>query len=618
LVSAIGEGSVHISATLGALSGQSTLVVGPPDAADFDVAFIERTPRFDYDAPKNNPAVGDAVTFLGHIKNWGRPAASVDYQWQLDGRAVSSGSLAGLKADSETVVKWPWKWQSGAHRIKLVVDPNRRIAESSEANNQIEDRTDGLSVGFWVEQSVYDFFHAHQRDLKIGSNSWEDWAQRQMSRWNEYSRQAIYPLTPNGVPDRVRIDKIVVVPDGALPLNGGLPSNNPDTRDKSVDLMWGFNIGLLRDGFYANTRKPAPGQSNPFYYEPSLVHELGHARYLIDQYGFDVANNADATQVQIEENGRPVAGTPSMPFVNFNAILYYNQFGGVMSGPFGGNDNPWSPYEAAALNQIAGHRAQCGNQNAPCNIGVFLGDLPARNHFHFVDSSGAPMAGAQISLYQPKSGTGIYGKTFDNTPEARFTTDAQGNIEVGHNPFAPGQMQMIVLRISHGGQVWYRFVEACEFNVEFWRGHKADASYTIELPDAKSAPLLEVRGYEQPISNNDATPSLENHTDFGMAALPTSSAADGATQAAVGTIRVFVLKNRGGMPLKLQAAHINGANAGDFTIVRQIGGALSSETITTLQIQFNPQAIGVRRAVVTIPSENGAPFSFAIQGNGVN
>ena len=34
--------------------------------------------------------------------------------------------------------------------------PDAKVAEASEVNNAVEDRTDGLAVGFWVEQSLYD------------------------------------------------------------------------------------------------------------------------------------------------------------------------------------------------------------------------------------------------------------------------------------------------------------------------------------------------------------------------------------------------------------------------------------------------------------------------------
>ncbi len=456
------------------------------DPTDLNVTLIERTPRYDYDAAKNNPEPGDVVTFHGHIKNWGDTAhASVQYRWQLDDVTVENGTLANVAAGEERVVTRQWTWQAGNHRIKLTVDPNGLIAERSETNNEIEDRTNGIIVGFWVEQSVYDYFHQYQYMLPgVGSNSWQDWGQRQMAKWNELCENAVWPISPQGVLDRVRIDKIVVVADGALPINGGLPTNHPDRDDKTVDMMWGFPATLLDGSMYSN--HTSTSEDNAFYIEKSLVHELGHARYLIDSYGWDVHNTASHHQVQIYEGATYVAGSAYMPFIAWGEVLRYNTSGGVMSGPYGFQ---WSPYEAAALNLIAGQRATCGNYNSPCNIGVFLQDLPQNNHIRFVDQFGHSRAGANVRVFQAESGPGWYGKTIDTAYDLEFTTDTVGYAHMPRNPFTDGLIRhtygiangVMVLRIEHNGQIWYRFVEVSDFNMEYWKGNTDHAYYTIEI-----------------------------------------------------------------------------------------------------------------------------------------
>ncbi|NLE57159.1 MAG: hypothetical protein GX616_02275 [Planctomycetes bacterium] len=468
----------------------------PASTADLDVANIERTPRYNYDAAKNNPAPGDLVTFSGHIRNTGDgTVASVSYEWRLNDAPVASGTLTNLAVDEERVVTWSWTWQAGDHWIKLVVDPGNVIAESSEVNNQVVDRTNGIIVGFWVEQSVYDYFGTHQKDLGVGSNSWDDWAQRQMGFWNQFSQNAIYPTTPNGVLDRVRIDKIVVVPDGALPLAGGYPTNHPDLGDKTVDLMWGFPATLLDGSMYSNHTSASMG--NPFYYEGSLLHELGHARYLIDTYGFDVhntAHNGGHDSIQIWEGDIYVGGSSYMPYLAWGEVLYYNKYGMMMSG---GYDEGWSEYDAGALNRIAGQRACCGNYNAPGNIGVFLNDLPANNHLRITDEVGQPRRGANVRIYRATSGPGWYGKTIDNTPDLEFSTDNAGYAHLPRNPFTAGSIQhtygiansIMVLRISHLDQIWYRFQEVTDFNIEYWRGNTQNAYYSIELPGPNETPV---------------------------------------------------------------------------------------------------------------------------------
>lgn len=500
MVNAAGEatglsaGQSDITATLAPLSDSSRLTVSA-EPTDLNVTLISRTPEYAYDASKNRPAPGDAVTFTARVRSWGSATiASVPYQWQVDGQPAGGGTLTNLNAGDERLVALPWVWQAGPHTVRFVVDPADAVAELSESNNAIEVRTDAILVGFWVEQSVYNHFRQRQRDLNIGSNSWEDWAQRQMAWWNELSAAAVWPLSPDGVLDRVAIDSIIVVPDGALPLAGGLATNNPDLRDRTVDLMWGFPASLLNGNIYANTTAVEPW--NAFYRESSLLHELGHARYLIDNYGFDThntAHNGGHDSVRILENGMPVAGSPLMPFVAFGEVLYYNKSGGVMSGPYG---FAWSPYEAAALNLIAGRRAQCGNYNSPCNIGVFLQDLPLRNHLTLRLSDGRPMKGADVRVYRAGPGPGWYGKTIDNTPDAFYTTDADGRILLPRNPFNPGgnivhtfghANGVLVLRVSHAAGLFYRFLEVTDFNMAYWSGQTQDAHYELVLPGSVCA-----------------------------------------------------------------------------------------------------------------------------------
>lgn len=473
-------------------------IADPQSASDTDlnVTYIERTPRYNYDATKNNPAPGDLVTFSGHIRLWGTSSlASVAYRWQMDDVTVAGGTLTNLVAGDERVVTWQWTWQSGAHQIKLTVDPDNQITEWSELNNEIEDYTNAVIIGFWVERSLYDYFAQYQKYLPaVGSSSWEDWAQRHVRFWNQFNAQAIYPTTPNGVQDHVRLDKVIVVNDGALPLGGGgYPTNYPDLRDKTVDMMWGFPATGV-SGYPDHTTVSMT--SNAFYYEGSLLHELGHARYLIDTYGFDTHNTAahggyDA--VQIYEGDIYVGGSTYMPFLAFGEVLYYNKNGKMMSG---GYDQGWSEYDAGALNRIAGRRAVCGNYNSPCNIGEFLNDLPARNHIRITDLNGKARRGADVKVFQCVGGPGWYGKTFDNTPDLQFTSDTAGYVHVGRNPFTSGSIQhtygiangIVILRIQHNGVITYRFQEVTDFNIQYWRGNTQDAYYPISVPGRNYAP----------------------------------------------------------------------------------------------------------------------------------
>ena len=142
-------GQIHGANAVAGQSAETPVDVPPP--VDLNVTLIERTPRYDYDAEKNNPEPGDIVTFHGHIINWGDDTPVAEYHWQLDGQTVATGELTDLLPDEERIVEYQWTWQDGNHQVKLIVDPAKEIDEASEVNNEIEDRTNGVIVGFWVE-----------------------------------------------------------------------------------------------------------------------------------------------------------------------------------------------------------------------------------------------------------------------------------------------------------------------------------------------------------------------------------------------------------------------------------------------------------------------------------
>jgi hypothetical protein len=606
---AYSPGTADLTATRNGQSAIIQVTVNSviPQPSDLDVTYIERTPRYNYDAPKNNPVPGDQVTFTGHIHTWNDSVPSAVYIWKLDGVQVSSGTLTNLSAGQESLVTLQWTWQAGPHTVSLTVDPSNGIAESSELNNNITDRTDGVSLGFWVEESVYNYFQAYQHRLGIGSNSWEDHIQRQVSLWNEFNTNAVYPLTPQGVTDRVRLDKVTIVPDGSLPLNGGLPTNNPDNSDRTIDLQWGSDVTILNGTYYSNHTSLDRG--NPFYLEPALIHELGHARYLIDYYAMDLHINSSVQQVQILENGSPVAGTALMPYLAWDSVLHYNINGGIMGGPYGW---VWSPHEAKALELIAGRRASQGNMNAPGNVGVYLKDLPLQNHLKITDLNGTPLQGADVRFYAAGPEYGLYGKTIDNTPEFTLTTNTNGIVDLPQNPFTNVGYNYwdwvsrgtAALRIERNSKVWYRFIELTDFNLEYWRGNTVDGNYTLELPVPGSGPIMQVLAYDVPIASGDTSPNVADRTDFGVVDV-------GST-----VTNTFVIKNRGDGFLQLNGnplVAINGSGAQYFELYTPPITRLGPDQRTTFQIRYKPTTAGVHSATVRIQHQSGN-YEFAIVG----
>ena len=221
----------------------------------------------------------------------GLSTGSFTYEWLIDSVRKTTATMRDLTPGQSITLTLAWVYQPGSHLVRINLDPQNLIAEVSEQNNSIEDQTNALAVGFWVEQSVYDWFNIHQVELGLGSVSWDDWAQRQLKTWNEVFAAAIHPLTPDGVLERVRLDKVTIIPDGNWP---DCP-DGPVPEDPTVDLVWEFPSELVGVASGHSCAELNFYMNHPEFQqvEPPLLHEMSHARYLVDLYGLNMhVNNA--------------------------------------------------------------------------------------------------------------------------------------------------------------------------------------------------------------------------------------------------------------------------------------------------------------------------------------
>ncbi|WP_411895258.1 choice-of-anchor D domain-containing protein [Winogradskyella sp. A2] len=136
--------------------------------------------------------------------------------------------------------------------------------------------------------------------------------------------------------------------------------------------------------------------------------------------------------------------------------------------------------------------------------------------------------------------------------------------------------------------------------------------YTITI--AASSPLAEINvtGNGTNIVSGDITPSTTDNTDFGNVDIA------GGTQA-----NSFIIENLGGTnTLNLTGASpyaiIGGTHAADFTVTTIPSNAITAGSNTTFIITFDPSALGIRTATVTIANDDSDenPYTFSIQGNG--
>ncbi|MBD3226234.1 MAG: hypothetical protein GF313_16015 [Caldithrix sp.] len=502
----------------GNISGRSAEVNEDPYVSpglDLTIGYIARLPRIDYVWDSNNPEIegwpppDEPVTWRAVVKNWGDTVLhDVSYDWYVDGQIVESGELTMPARDTVTI-DYPWVWTFERHKIKLVMDAANEIAEEEEENNTLSIFTDAISVGFYVEKSVYDYFRRYQKKLGVHANCWEDWAQRHVRIWNSMFANAVFELTPNGVLDRIRIDKITVVPDGDLPLNGGLPTNNPNLDDRTVDLQWGFPKTLLDGNFYADHSHAT--LNNPFYFEGSLLHELGHARYLIDVYGFNVHDHGSGQTVAIKEDGQLIVGTDFMPL--YGDRVFFAPYTGLMGGDYTKVD----AYSAAALNLIAGHRAIKGNYNAPGNIGVYLQDLPQKNYLQLTDQKDNPLKEARIDIYQAQKQDGVwYGKYYDDQADMVLQADSSGVVSLGHCPFDDdGTVDhtyglangVLIVRAEHESRIGYGFLDVTKFNMAYWEGNQQEAYHELTI-EMQAPQAIDEQPHPSPITNFELHPNF--------------------------------------------------------------------------------------------------------------
>lgn len=455
------------------------LLALPALADDLTIGWISRLPELDYvwgsAKPKSDgwPLIGSQVTWRAHVRSWLPAPKTVLYIWRVDDVEVARG-VKTLAPNDITHIDLLRFWSFDRRRIELEVD-----------GKSLEIFSDAISVGFWVEQSFYDAFREQQHILGIGSTGFEDWAQRTIGLFNDMAALAIYPETPNGVLDRLRLEKIVVVPDDSLPLSG-LPadatlgasgSSHPDHTDRSVDLMWGFRKALL-PSYLAGTK---PDPRNAFYASTAVLHELGHARSLVDVYAWDVLHDPPEFIVDVTEAGQRIVDASK------GARVHRTAEQGFMNKQYTHIDR----YSAIALNFLAGRRAVMGNYNEPKNYAEHLNDFPAQNRVKILDANGIPVANADVFIYQAEKTVPTerwYGARFDDTPDLTLKTDADGQVLVGRSPFSPdGKVThapdlntgVAIVKVRKDQYVAHGFLESRLFNLEYWRGNTELADHVL-------------------------------------------------------------------------------------------------------------------------------------------
>ncbi|MCP9768957.1 choice-of-anchor D domain-containing protein, partial [Lacihabitans sp. LS3-19] len=144
-------------------------------------------------------------------------------------------------------------------------------------------------------------------------------------------------------------------------------------------------------------------------------------------------------------------------------------------------------------------------------------------------------------------------------------------------------------------------------------GSCAAVTATSSLTIVSPTPEINIKGNSITIDDGDATPSTNDHTDFG------------SQNVASGTVvRTFTIENTGSGALTLGGTPkvvIGGTHSTDFTVnVQPSSPVAATNGTTTFQVTFDPSASGTRTATVSIANDdaNENPYNFSIQGTGIS
>ncbi len=137
-------------------------------------------------------------------------------------------------------------------------------------------------------------------------------------------------------------------------------------------------------------------------------------------------------------------------------------------------------------------------------------------------------------------------------------------------------------------------------------------TFDIQGTGTTTLPEINIQGSGTDIVNGDTTPIVTDNTDFGNVDIAGGTNTNTFTIQNVGTS--LALNLTGASPY----ATITGANAADFTVTIIPNASITFGNSTTLGITFDPSALGLRTATVTIANDDTDenPYTFDIQGTG--
>jgi hypothetical protein len=391
-----------------------------PEQPDLMLQYVERLPRYEVDRIKNVPEPGDRVESVAHIENFGYESAPAgvqvrfelipdrnrNYRLDPDERPVvrKARTIDEILSPRKPIeIRFAWDWPAEPVWVRVSLDPENRIPEICEANNERCELNIARAMKWAYDPSRLEEWYTQRQINHVGSFCHYDWINAQCNRFNVMLRESVYPTTTtNGIEDALRSDKFFASIEDA----------------EWHEQPWEKANKWYDGGF--PVREPVKRMA----VDAAILHEYGHTCVALpDLYGYPVrAVNVFLT----DEDGNKYAGTPLLPIVRGDIL----PFPSAMNVPCGGGYSPlmdgvhlWlHPAHAGQVQYFRGFRGQRF-------WGVQGRLIPIREHvIQVFDVDDQPLAGAAVYAYhtaQTKSNDAA-AKYFVDRPKFMGHTDEEG------------------------------------------------------------------------------------------------------------------------------------------------------------------------------------------------
>ena len=411
-------GTCKLTAQFRGLKASFPLEVTPVEQPDLSVAWVSRLPKYEEGAAKDTPEPGDAVRSVARVMNYGYRAVpegvtvrfelvpDANRNFVLDEEAtadhVQQKTLdARLGSRDEVDVTFDWSWPEEPTFVRVTADPEGRLAELCEANNERHHLNIARPARLGMTEGLARKYHRERSINLVGSFSYFDYAQATGERFEQLMREAVYPTTSAvGIQDSIYIDKLY-------------------EHDQDVWQESPFHTERAYfDGGYPNVEEHIMNSNS------GLLHEYGHTIIsLPDMYNYPVAEHSVLLR---DEAGEPYVGGPYMPVIGGGDIVGH-PLQPAACGPYYSSlmdfCHMWiHPVQAGFVHRFRGYRGQrfWGTQGRlmPTEGSVLL----------LTDVDDEPLANAAVYVYHVTH----FGdrQVFCDRPKFVGHTDADGRYEL--------------------------------------------------------------------------------------------------------------------------------------------------------------------------------------------